>query len=152
VVSARHFDGWWKKQRHRTPDLLTFTRDDLLRVQDDTVERPDHWQAGDLSLPLTYRFEPGAVDDGVTVHIPVEVLARLGGDEFGWQVPALREELVTALIRSFPRPIPPVRCSPTSRRAESRYWRRCSANYTGAPVFWYRSRRSIWTSCPPICG
>jgi ATP-dependent helicase HrpA len=103
VVSARHFDGWWKKQRHRTPDLLTFTRDDLLRVQDDTVERPDHWQAGDLSLPLTYRFEPGAVDDGVTVHIPVEVLARLGGDEFGWQVPALREELVTALIRSLPK-------------------------------------------------
>jgi ATP-dependent helicase HrpA len=39
----------------------------------------------------------------VTVHIPVGVLARLGGDEFGWQVPALREELVTALIRSLPK-------------------------------------------------
>jgi ATP-dependent helicase HrpA len=102
VVSARHFDGWWKKQRHQTPELLTFTRHDLLRV-DDTVERPDNWRAGDLSLPLTYRFEPGASDDGVTVHIPVGVLARLGGDEFGWQVPALREELVTALIRSLPK-------------------------------------------------
>ncbi|WP_396930891.1 ATP-dependent RNA helicase HrpA [Mycolicibacterium sp.] len=103
VVSARHFDGWWKKQRHKTPDLLTFTRDDLLRMDDDAAERPDNWQAGDLSLPLTYRFEPGAADDGVTVHIPVEVLARLGGDEFGWQVPALREELVTALIKSLPK-------------------------------------------------
>lgn len=103
VVSARHFDGWWKKQRHKTPDLLTFTRDDLLRVDDDTAERPDSWRAGDLALPLTYRFEPGAADDGVTVHVPVEVLARLGGDEFGWQVPALREELVTALIRSLPK-------------------------------------------------
>ena len=40
---------------------------------------------------------------GVTVHIPVEVLARLGGDEFSWQVPALREELVTALIKSLPK-------------------------------------------------
>ncbi len=103
VVSVRHFDGWWKKQRHQTPELLTFTRDDLLRVDDDTAERPDNWRAGDLSLPLTYRFEPGASDDGVTVHIPVGVLARLGGDEFGWQVPALREELVTALIRSLPK-------------------------------------------------
>ncbi len=103
VVSARHFDGWWKKQRHRTPELLTFTREDLLRVDDEGAERPDSWQAGDLSLPLTYRFEPGASDDGVTVHIPVGVLARLGGDEFGWQVPALREELVTALIRSLPK-------------------------------------------------
>lgn len=103
VVSARHFDAWWKKQRHRTPDLLTFTRDDLLRADDAAAGQPDAWQAGDLSLPLTYRFEPGAEDDGVTVHVPVEVLARLGGDEFAWQVPALREELVTALIKSLPK-------------------------------------------------
>ncbi|MCV7419615.1 ATP-dependent RNA helicase HrpA [Mycobacterium yunnanensis] len=102
VVSSRHFDGWWKKQRHRTPDLLTFTREDLLR-NDADADRPDTWQAEDLSLPLTYRFEPGREDDGVTVHVPVEVLARLGGDEFGWHVPALREELVTALIKSLPK-------------------------------------------------
>jgi ATP-dependent helicase HrpA len=103
VLSARHFDGWWRKQRHRTPDLLRMTRDDLLRVHDAEAERPDHWRAGDLELPLTYRFEPGAADDGVTVHVPVGVLARLGGQEFGWQVPALREELITALIRSLPK-------------------------------------------------
>ena len=102
VVSARHFDAWWRKQRHRTPDLLTFSRDDLLR-KDAAGDQPDTWEAGDLSLPLTYRFEPGAFDDGVTVHVPVEVLARLGGDEFAWQIPALREELVTALIRSLPK-------------------------------------------------
>ena len=52
---------------------------------------------------MSYRFEPGASDDGVTVHVPVEVLSRLGGEQFGWQVPALREELVTALIRSLPK-------------------------------------------------
>ena len=103
VVSARHLDAWWRKQRHHTPDLLTFTRDDLLRTEDAAADQPDTWQAGDLSLPVTYRFEPGAEDDGITVHVPVEVLARLGGDEFAWHVPALREELVTALIRSLPK-------------------------------------------------
>jgi ATP-dependent helicase HrpA len=103
VVSARHFDAWWKKQRHKTPDLLTFTRDDLLRTDTADTDRPDRWETGDVSLPLTYRFEPGAADDGVTVHVPIDVLARLGGDEFAWQVPALREELVTALIRSLPK-------------------------------------------------
>ncbi|WP_422743704.1 ATP-dependent RNA helicase HrpA [Mycobacterium sp. WMMD1722] len=102
IVSARHFDAWWRKQRHHTPDLLTMTRADLLRA-DDADELPDAWQAGDLSLPLTYRFEPGAVDDGITVHVPVEVLARLGGDEFAWHVPALREELITSLIKSLPK-------------------------------------------------
>ncbi len=103
VVSARHFDGWWRKQRHRTPDLLTMNREDLLRIHDADADRPDSWQDGELKLPLTYRFEPGAADDGVTVHVPVGVLARLGGAQFGWQVPALREELVTALIRSLPK-------------------------------------------------
>jgi ATP-dependent helicase HrpA len=105
VVSARHFDAWWRKQRRNTPELLTFTREDLLRSVDtaDDDGRPDVWQAGDVALPLTYRFEPGATDDGVTVHIPIDVLARLGGDEFAWQVPALREELITALIRSLPK-------------------------------------------------
>ncbi|MBX7448722.1 ATP-dependent RNA helicase HrpA [Mycolicibacterium sp. 3033] len=102
AVSARHFDGWWRKQRHRTPDLLTMTRDDLLR-NESGAEQPDAWQAQDVALPLSYRYEPGATDDGVTVHVPVDVLARLGGDEFAWQVPALREELLTALIKSLPK-------------------------------------------------
>ncbi|CDO08332.1 ATP-dependent RNA helicase HrpA [Mycolicibacterium cosmeticum] len=102
AVSGRHFDAWWKKQRHKTPDLLTFTRDELLRV-DDSVDHPDSWRTDDLELPLSYRFQPGAADDGVTVHVPVQVLARLGGDGFAWQVPALREELVTALIKSLPK-------------------------------------------------
>ena len=105
VVSARHFDSWWKTQRHETPDLLTLTRDDLLRRDETPNAGPDVWRSGDLALPVTYRFEPGADDDGVTVHVPVDVLARLGGDAFAWQVPALREELVTALIRSLPKDV-----------------------------------------------
>ncbi len=105
VVSARHFDAWWKRQRHKTPDLLTFNRADLLRASETSADadRPTTWRTGDAALPVTYRFEPGAADDGVTVHVPIDVLARLGGDEFAWQVPALREELVTALIRALPK-------------------------------------------------
>jgi ATP-dependent helicase HrpA len=102
VVSARHFDAWWKQARRTSPDLLSLTRADLLR-HEQVDESPDTWRAGDLQLPVTYRFEPGAADDGVTVHVPVDVLARLGGEQFAWQVPALREELVTALIRSLPK-------------------------------------------------
>ncbi|WP_375488714.1 ATP-dependent RNA helicase HrpA [uncultured Jatrophihabitans sp.] len=105
VVSARHFDAWWKRARRETPQQLTLTRDDLLR--DDsaagTADTPVVWRTGDLALPVSYAFSPGAADDGVTVHVPVDVLARLGGDEFAWQVPALREELVVALIRSLPK-------------------------------------------------
>ena len=105
AVSQRHFDAWWKKQRHRSPDLLTLSREDLLRKDDDAAETLDEWRVGDLALPVSYRFEPGTEDDGVTVHVPVDVLARLGGEGFAWQVPALREELVVALLRALPKDV-----------------------------------------------
>jgi ATP-dependent helicase HrpA len=106
VVSARHFDSWWKTARRTQPDLLDFERAMLLRedagsVSDDDF--PDHWVVGDLALPLSYQFEPGTAADGVTVHIPLPVLNRVPSQGFDWQVPGLRLELVTALLRSLPK-------------------------------------------------
>ena len=54
---------------------------------------------------MTYQFEPGADADGVTVHIPLQVLNQVTADGFDWQIPGLREEVVTELIRSLPKPI-----------------------------------------------
>jgi ATP-dependent helicase HrpA len=103
VVSGRHFDAWWKKVRRTDPDLLTFTREMLLKADVDTADTPDEWNQGGLTLPVAYRFEPGAPDDGVTVEVPLAALNRVRPEGFDWQVPALREELVTALIRSLPK-------------------------------------------------
>jgi ATP-dependent helicase HrpA len=95
VVSSRHFDAWWKKARRTRPDLLTFTEDVLLTERAAAVSAesyPDSWRLGDLgSLPLTYRFEPGARADGVTVHVPLPALTRVAADGLDWQVPGLRE-------------------------------------------------------------
>ncbi len=106
VVSARHFDSWWKKVRRDSPDLLTFDRSMLINAGRgglDPRDYPDVWVVDGLSLPLTYQFEPGTEADGVTVHIPLSLLTRVSGAGFDWQVPGLREELVTALIRSLPK-------------------------------------------------
>lgn len=54
---------------------------------------------------MTYQFEPGADADGVTVHVPLQVLNQASDEGFDWQIPGLREELVTELIRSLPKPI-----------------------------------------------
>ncbi len=114
VVSGRHFDAWWKRARHETPDLLTFSMADLVSGDAEVLsalDHPDVWLQGDLRLPLTYQFEPGSAADGVTVHIPVEVLNQVSPEGFDWQVPGLRQELVTALIKSLPKPLR-VRCVP----------------------------------------
>ena len=105
VVSGRHFDQWWKQERRTRPDLLTFTREMLVPDDVDTADTPDEWTQGGLTLPVAYRFEPGAPDDGVTVEVPLATLNRVRPEGFDWQVPALREELVTALIRSLPKPL-----------------------------------------------
>ena len=102
VTSARHFDTWWKKARAQTPDLLTLTPADLVGPAADEVTAADY-PARWGELPLSYAFDPGAPDDGVTADIPLPVLGRVNGDELGWQVPGRREELVTELIRSLPK-------------------------------------------------
>ncbi|TQM68801.1 ATP-dependent helicase HrpA [Actinomadura hallensis] len=106
VVSGRHFDAWWKKARRSDPDLLSFEKSMLINESAGDVSEadyPDVWKQGPLRLRLTYQFEPGADADGVTVHIPVQVLNQVRPDGFDWQVPGLRAELVTELIRSLPK-------------------------------------------------
>jgi ATP-dependent helicase HrpA len=110
AVSARHFDTWWKNARHETPDLLTLSFDALLSdaaADLDTGAYPEVWTSespgrGD-GLALSYAFEPGSQADGVTIDIPLKTLNQARPDEFSWQVPGLRLELVTELIRSLPK-------------------------------------------------
>jgi len=107
VVSARHFDTWWKKTRHSRPDLLTFDKAMLVNDRADVSPDayPDQLTRGGVALPLTYRFEPGAAVDGVTVRLPLPALATVPDDALSWQVPGLRTDLVVALIRSLPKPV-----------------------------------------------
>lgn len=108
VVSTRTFEGWWRKTRATTPDLLTMRPDDLLPQDVPTVDEhafPPSWRQGDQTLKLSYRFEPGSEGDGVTATVPLALLPRLSPAGFDWQVPGLRHDLVTALIKSLPKPV-----------------------------------------------
>ncbi|MER5304858.1 ATP-dependent RNA helicase HrpA [Streptomyces lasiicapitis] len=108
VVSGAHFDSWWKKKQREEPELLDFERSMLINERAGDVSKddyPDSWRQGPLKFRVTYQFEPGADADGVTVHIPLQVLNQVSADGFDWQIPGLREEVVTELIRSLPKPI-----------------------------------------------
>ncbi|HEX5296271.1 MAG TPA: ATP-dependent RNA helicase HrpA [Streptosporangiaceae bacterium] len=109
VVSAQHFDTWWKQARRADPGLLTFTAGDLLSEDAAGVSAdayPDVWTSETPGLPpapLSYAFEPGSDTDGVTADIPLSRLNQVNAAEFSWQVPGLRTELVTEMIRSLPK-------------------------------------------------
>ncbi|WP_425489408.1 ATP-dependent RNA helicase HrpA [Nocardioides piscis] len=109
VVSGAHFDQWWKRERHQRPGLLTFDLDMLTHANADEIRAtdfPTSWHDSDsagLTFPISYHFEPGSDEDGLTIELPVATLNRVEATDFSWLVPGLREELVTALIRSLPK-------------------------------------------------
>ncbi|PZT75535.1 ATP-dependent RNA helicase HrpA [Streptomyces sp. AC1-42W] len=108
IVSGAHFDSWWKHKRRDEPDALDFERSMLINEKAGAVTKddyPDSWRQGKLKFRVTYQFEPGADADGVTVHIPLQVLNQVTAEGFDWQIPGLREEVVTELIRSLPKPV-----------------------------------------------
>ena len=108
VVSTRSFEGWWKQKRATDPQFLHLRREDLVEDEAEAVDEqefPKQWSHGDQTLRLKYRFDPTADDDGVTVNVPLPILPRLDGSDFEKLVPGLRQELVTALIKTLPKAI-----------------------------------------------
>lgn len=105
IISAGHFNRWWKNEKHQNPHLLDYPPELLLpRGLGQTGEGfPDHWQQGELRLPLSYEFHPGSPRDGVSMSIPVEALGRVSDEGTDWLVPGMREELITEAIRALPK-------------------------------------------------
>jgi ATP-dependent helicase HrpA len=106
VTGGRAFQRWWRKAGRRDPELLDVPLSVLLDRSGGPVDLrdwPEAWQQDDLRLPLRYVFDPGQPDDGVTVLVPLVALNRVRADGFDWNVPGLRHELVTALVRSLPK-------------------------------------------------
>ncbi|STW00156.1 ATP-dependent helicase hrpA [Klebsiella pneumoniae] len=60
VISARHFDSWWKRASRETPDLLNFEKSMLIkegRSRSVNWTTPNFWHQGNLKLRLSYQFE-----------------------------------------------------------------------------------------------
>jgi ATP-dependent helicase HrpA len=126
VVSGRHFDRWWKAARETQPTLLDYPMDMLIEgdLAPNDRDRPARWiqPHPPLELALSYRFDPGSVADGVTVHIPLASLGAVRETNFEWLVPAFRMELVVALLRTLPKrlrtPLVPIPDTATALLAE----------------------------------
>lgn len=134
-VSGATFLRWWKKESRRHPDLLDLTAED---VADDPWADPDafpsHWRIGERAFPLHYSFDPGAETDGVSVDIDVAQLSSLTGDPFTWQVPGLRGELVTELIRSLPKQVRTRLVPAPDHAAAALAWLRSRPDVAAAPT------------------
>ncbi|WP_095505438.1 ATP-dependent RNA helicase HrpA [Paraferrimonas sedimenticola] len=106
MSSVASFNAWWKKARQKQPELLDFSREMLMKRDGSHVSKldfPDVWRQDGLTLPLSYRFEPSELDDGVSLHIPLALVNQVQEVGFDWLVPGLREEKLIALIKGLPK-------------------------------------------------
>ena len=106
IYSGSGFEGWRRKAEKAQPRLLFFEPDDV--AMGDTGEvtdrrYPPRLRISDLSLPLSYRFEPGAADDGVTLEVPLAALNLLRPEPLEWLIPGLLAERIAALVKALPK-------------------------------------------------
>jgi ATP-dependent helicase HrpA len=104
INSVAGLDAWYKRATPAQKQALEWPLAELLPGEGRERDRFPAWFAlGDARLPLHYRFEPGAADDGVTLAVPLHLLNALDPARLSWLVPGLVEEKAAALIRSLPK-------------------------------------------------
>ena len=108
VTSGADFDRWWNKKRKRDPRHLDLRLDDIFEADEHEVADesfPESWTAGGVEFEVDYEFDSTSANDGVTVNVPVSLLGHVDAHAFEWNVPGLRQELVTELLRSMPKAV-----------------------------------------------
>ena len=107
IHNGAAFDKWRREEEKKQPRLLYLERDTLLADDHDPQERefPPQLDLNGAHYPLTYRFDPGTADDGVTLIVPLAALNQISPARCEWLVPGLLEEKITALIKSLPQSI-----------------------------------------------
>ncbi|CAN5642196.1 ATP-dependent RNA helicase HrpA [soil metagenome] len=104
IVSAQALDAWHAKLGQDQRKVLEWSREDILLADTGDAGRfPDYLALGDARLALRYRFEPGAVDDGMTVAVPLHLLNALDAARLSWLAPGLVHDKAVAMIRSLPK-------------------------------------------------
>jgi ATP-dependent helicase HrpA len=88
-------------------DFLRMKEEDLLvrdiDNQEISADYPDNLQFGNITLQLSYAFDPGSDKDGVTLKVPINALAGMAYESVDWLVPGLKEGRVYGLLKGLPK-------------------------------------------------
>ncbi|TFH85556.1 ATP-dependent RNA helicase HrpA [Billgrantia azerbaijanica] len=106
IVNGKGFEAWRRKAEAENPDILKFDRAAVQAREAEEVtaaDYPDALTLNGVRYPLSYRFEPGAPDDGVTLTVPAAMLSQLPVARLEWLVPGLLREKCIALLKSLPK-------------------------------------------------
>ncbi len=106
VINGAGFEKWRQDIEQGDAKALFMTEEDILQRSADHVnarQYPDQMDIGGAKLRLSYNFEPGAVDDGVTLHLPLALLNQLPQLRLEWLVPGMLKEKCVAILKGLPK-------------------------------------------------
>lgn len=105
VVNGKTFEAWRQVAEKTEPKLLHLKMADVLEHSErlSPEDYPDSITLHGVTLAMSYRFDPSADDDGVTVNVPIAFLPQLAHGELDWTIPAWHTQKVTALLQELPR-------------------------------------------------
>jgi ATP-dependent helicase HrpA len=104
VHNQQALDTWYARLSPADKAKLEWSFDDLMVGGASDAERfPKYLPLGDARLAVSYRFEPGAPDDGMTVAVPLHLLNALDPARLSWLAPGFVQDKAAALIKSLPK-------------------------------------------------
>lgn len=105
TVSTRTALEIWGKEAENDK-VARFSREMLMRHGAEAITEaqfPKALKLGDFEVPLSYRFEPGHVMDGVTARVPLPLLNAIEDRYASWLVPGLWREKIALLLKALPK-------------------------------------------------
>ena len=106
IYNLPAFEKWRKQAEKDNAKLLHIDRDTLLLrglSADEEAQFPQSINCGELVFELSYCFQPGHDEDGVSAIIPLPLLHQLPRYFFDWLVPGMLRDKCIALIKSLPK-------------------------------------------------
>ncbi|MCW5767229.1 MAG: ATP-dependent RNA helicase HrpA [Phycisphaeraceae bacterium] len=106
VHDVPSLERWWARGAREDQNRLYMSHEDVLRRDAGSVDDemyPERLPGEGLELPLSYVYQPGDTEDGVTVTVPLEALGALDEARLEWLVPGMVREKVLTIVKALPK-------------------------------------------------
>ena len=105
VVNAQLFEVWREEAEKTSPAVLELSLADVLVGDRALTPRdfPDTLRLHGAEISATYKFDPSADDDGVTLAVPLGLLPQLDPGDLDWTMPGWQVEKITYFLHDLPK-------------------------------------------------
>ncbi len=105
VNSGSSLKKWYGRLNEQETKQLKMSRQEIMLAPVEHLREtfPDEIVSNGIRVPLSYKFDPGSSQDGVTASIRLSLLNQIELTDFDRLVPGLLREKLIAMVRSLPK-------------------------------------------------